>query len=317
MAFLVLILGGVWLLTKARVARTRALAGMAVLLLVALDALTHTPRQNPGVATAAFGPLGIETEVRARFGESRAMVHPGVEAFFYHAATPNAFDYYTAIRRTLYLNCNLPDDIPTTSGFFSLYLQQWDKVDSLLRHPPFPESLADFLGVSQISTPDKMFAWNSRTNFLPLATAGQKPVFDSAEDTLPALASPGFNPRATVYLPTEARPSITVSNASAPKIIPRAFSAQKILVDVEAGEPALVVVAQSFYHCWHAYVDGVPTRIWPANYAFQALEIPAGHHEIKLVYEDRWFQLGAIISLITLAVCAVGWCWTRKARKGS
>jgi hypothetical protein len=314
--FLVLILGGVWCLTQARLARTRALAGVAILLLVALDALTHTPRQNPTVATAAFGPLGIETEVRARFGESRAMVHPGVEAFFYHAATPNAFDYYTAIRRSLYLNCNLPDDIPTTSGFFSLYLQPWDKVDSLLRHAPFPESLADFLGVSQISTPDKMFAWNSRTNFLPLANAGQKPVYANAEDILPALASPGFNPRATVYLPPEARPSITVSNTSAPKIIPRVFSAQKILMDIEADKPAMVVLAQSFYHCWHAYVDGVPARIWRANYAFQALEIPAGSHQVKLVYEDRWFQLGAVISLITLAGCMIWWFWMRKFWKG-
>lgn len=313
--FLLLILGGVWLFTQARQARTRALAGTAVLLLVALDALTHAPRQNPPVSTRAFGPLGIETEVRARFGESRAMVHPAVEAFFYHAATPNALDYYTAVRRSLYLNCNLPDDIPTTSGFFSLYLQPWDKVDSLLRHAPLPESLADFLGVSQISTPDKMFAWNSRTNFLPLATAGQKPVFANAEDTLPTLASPGFNPRATVYLAPEARPSITVSNASAPKIIPRVFSAQKILLDVEAEAPAMVVVAQSFYHCWHAYVDGVPSRIWPANYAFQALEVPAGHHQVKLVYEDRWFQLGAIISLVTLAGCVGGWFWTRKSWK--
>jgi len=215
------------------------------------------------------------------------------------------------------LNCNLPDGIPTTSGFFSLYLQPWDKVDSLLRHAPFPESLADFLGVSQISTPDKMFAWNSRTNFMPLATAGQKPLFANAEDALPTLASSGFNPRATVYLPPEARPSITVSNASAPKIKPRSYSAQKILLDIEGDAPAMVVVAQSFYHCWHAYVDGVPARVWPANYAFQALEIPAGHHQVKLVYEDRWFQLGAVISLITLAVCVSWWFWLRKSRKSA
>ncbi|HEX4645252.1 MAG TPA: hypothetical protein VH598_06550, partial [Verrucomicrobiae bacterium] len=210
-AFLVFILGGAWLAVQARLARARALAGVAVLLLVAFDALTHTPRQNPTVSTRAFGPLGIETEVRARFGESRAMVHPGVEAFFYHAATPNAFDYYTGVRRSLYLNCNLLDGIPTTSGFFSLYLQPWDKLDSLLHHAPLPESLADFLGVSQISTPDKMFAWNSRTNFLPLITAGQMPVFANPEDTLPALASPAFDPRANVYLHPEARSSITVS----------------------------------------------------------------------------------------------------------
>jgi uncharacterized membrane protein YfhO len=49
-------------------------------------------------------------------------------------------------------------------------------------------------------------------------------------------------------------------------------------------------------------------RLWPANYAFQAFEIPAGSHRIKLVYEDRKFHLGAIISLATLAGCLIGFC---------
>src|SRR5207244_1839660 len=112
------------------------------------------------------------------------------------------------------------------------------------------------------------------------------------------------------YLPPEARGLISVSNASRPEIKPVEFSAQRVRFEVTAGGPAMVVAAQAYYHPWHAYVDGRRARLWEANYAFQALEIPAGHHEIKIVYEDRAFAIGGIISAVFLAGIVIGW-WRR------
>ena len=67
----------------------------------------------------------------------------------------------------------------------------------------------------------------------------------------------------------------------------------------------MVVIAQSFYHNWRAFVDGQQVRLWRANYAYQALEIPAGQHEVTLVYRDRAFYLGAVASALSLALCFV------------
>jgi uncharacterized membrane protein YfhO len=71
-------------------------------------------------------------------------------------------------------------------------------------------------------------------------------------------------------------------------------------MDVEAEAPAIVVVAQAYYHDWRVYVDGAAAPLWLANYAFQALEVPAGRHHVSLVYEDREFRWGSIISVATL-----------------
>jgi uncharacterized membrane protein YfhO len=54
-------------------------------------------------------------------------------------------------------------------------------------------------------------------------------------------------------------------------------------------------------------VDGKPVRLWRANHAFQALEVPAGRHEVKLAYEDRPFYGGTIVSALTLLSCGIGW----------
>ena len=59
-------------------------------------------------------------------------------------------------------------------------------------------------------------------------------------------------------------------------------------------------------------MDGKPVRLWRANHAFQALEVPEGRHEVKLVYEDRLFYLGAAVSLVTLAGCVMVWLRRRR-----
>jgi len=53
--------------------------------------------------------------------------------------------------------------------------------------------------------------------------------------------------------------------------------------------------------------------LWRANHAFQALEVPAGRHEVKLVYHDTRFLLGGVISLTTLLGGLTAWAkWSRK-----
>ena len=71
-------------------------------------------------------------------------------------------------------------------------------------------------------------------------------------------------------------------------------------------------LAQAYYPAWHAYVDGQPTRLWRANYAFQALEVPVGRHRVEIVYQDRMFELGCVISVLSLMGCAVVWVLLRK-----
>ena len=154
--------------------------------------------------------------------------------------------------------------------------------------------------------PTTIFAWQERKTFLPLATAGQRPIFAGDTETMEKLESADFDPRHTVYLPLSARSDVTVTNASEAKIIFQQFGAQQAHLTVEAPAPALVVIAQAFYHNWHAYVDGKPVPLLRANHAFQALEVPAGQHEITLRYEDWMFRLGAVISALTLLGCMTG-----------
>ncbi|MDB6021520.1 MAG: hypothetical protein JWQ04_1377, partial [Pedosphaera sp.] len=120
-----------------------------------------------------------------------------------------------------------------------------------------------------------------------------------------------FDPRHIVALPEEIRGEVHVANETAAKLTSPQFSARRLQFDVETATPAMVTVAQTFYYPWHAYVDGKSVPLWRANHAFQALEVPAGKHSVSLVYEDRQFFAGAIVSVASLLICAVTWFWFR------
>jgi len=122
---------------------------------------------------------------------------------------------------------------------------------------------------------------------------------------LRALAQPDFDGGKMVFLPPEAKSLVTVTNQTAARVLSSQFKAQRADIEVEASEPSLVVVAQTWYHNWRAYVDGRPAPLLRANHAFQAIQVPAGRHYIRLAYEDMAFQFGAAVSICMAVNCFI------------
>jgi hypothetical protein len=231
------------------------------------------------------------------------LVPSGVRDTFYHAALADAATDYLGRRFVLLADCNLLEDAPKCDGFYPFYLTDYALLFYNFYKDDQPaEPLLDFLGVAQIlDRQTNQFTWQPRTTFRPLLTCGQKPFFADDLSILRSLTNAAFRPANEVFLAPGAKPFITASNLVAANISDAHYAAQKIEANVACAAPTLVVAAQIYYPPWHAYVDGRRVRLWPGNYAFQAFEIPAGSHHVRIVYEDRRFYLGAIISLTTLA----------------
>jgi hypothetical protein len=69
---------------------------------------------------------------------------------------------------------------------------------------------------------------------------------------------------------------------------------------VIAPRDGLAVILDPFYPGWTATLDGKPVPILRADFAFQAVPVPAGTHELRLTYRNRWVPLGAAVSAGTL-----------------
>ncbi|MBI3192692.1 MAG: YfhO family protein, partial [Pedosphaera parvula] len=300
---------GLWQLRSAAgSSRPKAIALQAgLVLLVGVDAWTHAPNQNPTASAGVCRP-GLVTEKLAlepMLGRCRAWRDRDTERLFYFRMLADPDADYVGRRFGLYGDCNLLDRIPTPDGFYSLYPARQNEIAQALYRAPtnrFPDGLANFLGIAYITNPTNLLVWRTRTNALPLLTVGQQPVFLEPKATLAGIQAPDFDAQRLVYLPPEVRASVSVTNGTAARILSQRVTAHRVTAEIEAKEPSLMVIAQSWYPCWRAYVDGKPVPLWQANYAFQALEVPSGKHAVKLVYRDTAFVVGGVISLLTLAV---------------
>lgn len=284
----------------------RLLAGFGLLMLMGLDICTHAPRLNPTAAVQAYDDLTPPMSSVPDLGRSRAMVSPKADALLEHLANPSALGLYLSLRTELFKNCNLLSLIPKVDGFSSLYLRRQDDVARLLASHDNLPNLMEFLGVSQRASATNMFTWEAQPRFMPMATIGQKPIFLNDADTLAALASPDFKPRDDVYLPIEARDSVSATEDTAAKILSSRVTAVDCEFETEASRPTMLVVAQTWYHCWVAEIDGQAAPLLCGNYDFQALPVPAGRHQVHLAYKDTLFHIGAIVSLLSLVLCALG-----------
>lgn len=309
-----LVLTGLIFCALARTTNSKLLRLSPLLLVLVAwaDVLTHEPAQNPTAAPWVFQPGTARAKLamnpQPELGGSRAMVSPMAAYQFIHYGVRSPQTGFIAKRLGYCANVNLLDDVPKTDGFFSLNPRE---VDALLlafystTNASYPH-LEEFMGVSQITASDAIFRWQARPNYLPLVTAGQKPVFLDDQAALIALGQTNFNGRQVVFLPKEAIPFVTASNQANPQILGSKFGNDTVDIEAMADDPALIVVAQTYYHNWQAEIDGKPVKLLRANVAFQAVEMPAGKHQIHLAYRDRAFQIGAAISVCTWLNCGVG-----------
>ena len=326
MLFVVLVFACVALITRTKVsgAARPALAQhwllqVGLIALLWLDVFTHTQNLSPTAPCSALAPDTIRQffkwDDQLQAGVSRALQSP---SSYWKMVTRLAGDQQTDIygrRLSLFADLNLLDEVPKFDGFYPLDLKEFGEVFNLVYFTTNNTApLQDFVGISVAGNPTNAVDWIRRDSFLPLITAGQKPVYADSTNTLTAMGNGSFEPLRVVFLPREAQGRLQATNAAEARIVSSQFSRHRLGIEVEAGAPAMVVVAQAYYHPWHAYVDGKRQPLWRANHAFQALEVPAGKHHIRLAYEDRGFLYGSLISLSCLLACGAIWVRCKRIR---
>lgn len=77
-----------------------------------------------------------------------------------------------------------------------------------------------------------------------------------------------------------------------------AFATDHITGTITLKEAKYLFLSIPYSNGWKAYVDGEETEILKANFAFMALDLKAGEHEIELRYHTPGLKAGAVLSCI-------------------
>jgi hypothetical protein len=117
-----------------------------------------------------------------------------------------------------------------------------------------------------------------------------------------------FDPRKEVLL-EETPSSFTLLNrgggASRGEAEIISESNNRLALRVGAPEDSLLVLSDTYYPGWKAFVDGKKTKIYRADYTFRAIPFSAGAHRVEFVYDPLSFKLGALFTMLGIIGCAV------------
>jgi hypothetical protein len=160
----------------------------------------------------------------------------------------------------------------------------------------------------------EVYGWEPRASVVP-----DWALVDDQTQALRGVLEQGFDPARRALL--ERDPRIEPS----PGVVPtpgayREVTPEDVRVEVEAVEPSIVVVRNSYDPGWTATVDGRPAPVIPTDYLVQGVPVPAGRHEVRLVYRDPDIARGlaasgAVWLSIALGIVVTAFTERRRARR--
>lgn len=185
--------------------------------------------------------------------------------------------------------------------------------------------LYNFLGVTHlVARPDKLPRAGALTPLVSAPSrlvlyqrAGGRPrasiiyrsrAVESSPAALAALRQPGFDPAVEVLVTgAEARSLTSATEPTAATIVES--TSDSIEIEANAVSEAYLVLADPYYPGWRAEIDGQPATVVRANYAFRAVLVPAGRHQVRLIFDPPLWRLGWLLAWPALILVGLLLLW--------
>ena len=99
------------------------------------------------------------------------------------------------------------------------------------------------------------------------------------------------------------------NNWSIGKVEIKSYQDNSLLIETSNQENGFLVVADTYHPGWHVYVDGIKNKLYEVNGALRGIIVPAGNHQIKMVFWPDDFALaikialGSLSGMVILSIC--------------
>jgi uncharacterized membrane protein YfhO len=140
-------------------------------------------------------------------------------------------------------------------------------------------------------------------------------VIINDEDILGKLLSDDFDEQKTIILSENVNQKPNELGTST--VLLNDYKDMSYSLDVSTTEDGYLFVSDVYYPGWKALVDGKQVEIVRANYAFRAIPIEEGSHQVEFIYDPKSFKIGMWVSLGTLIFLLEILVYDKKSKKCS
>jgi hypothetical protein len=151
-------------------------------------------------------------------------------------------------------------------------------------------------------------SYNLNKSYMPRVWMSYYPIVEnSLEEVSKILEDTTFDIRTKVIIDQEPEiPIDTNNNIGKHKINIVSYQINEIILLVETNENGILVLSEVYYPNWKVFVDDVEKPMLRADYSLRGVALQKGNNIVVFKYVDKDFQIGAIISLFTLAMVVGG-----------
>lgn len=143
-------------------------------------------------------------------------------------------------------------------------------------------------------------------NVLPRAwVVGSYEKISQDQEILERMKQPGFNPAKSVIV-EEDLVGFVPSDEVTGRVSIDSYQPNRVMMTAETDRDGILVMSDNHYPAWQAWIDGMPVKVYRANYTFRAITLPAGRHQVEFRYRSRYFVLGLTISIISAIMVLLG-----------
>lgn len=151
----------------------------------------------------------------------------------------------------------------------------------------------------------------------------------TSEQALDRMLSPAFDPREEAVLeplPGSEDVAVLGDPASLPldddgdaELEVSSPTPEDVRIQTSSGGRFVLLVRTAYDRRWEATIDGEPVEILPADFLLQGVVVPAGEHEVRLVYRDPTIAVGLVGSGTVWAglLLAIGTALARERRRAT
>jgi Bacterial membrane protein YfhO len=131
---------------------------------------------------------------------------------------------------------------------------------------------------------------------------------DDADQALDAIADPRFPPFAAAAVLGNLPAGFSMdpnANLSGQKTQVTKYTPDEVDIDFVAPANSFLVASEVWYPGWKAYIDGKKSEVYRTDYVLRGVPVPKGQHKLVFKFSPWTYNLGVVISLLSLAYLAL------------